>query len=380
VEARPADPNQARAVEFRRLTLPTGEDRAQSIANDSADAFRVSAWWMGDSLSLTLRAPDGSTVDPARAAIDANIQYTLIEDSSTTSPLRLAAYEIAMPEVGVWTAVTEAGGAPPEGIEYTLSGTVDSPIAMIPLTEPLFHQGELPFLKCAILDFTDPDTPAPVGAATVIVEVTQPDLSTASVELFDDGEHGDDAAGDGIFTGFFTGLSQPGDHRLLYRAAGVTPEGAQFQRVEFGDIFVSSGVGYIAEILTEEANDLDSNGYVDEIAFGVLIPVERAGDYCLTGELADSEGNVVAAASQQFSREGESVGMVNLHFELLFAVQSGEPMTFTLQNLQLFEVGEERLSWIDRYWDSHETQSYQLIPPQPQLAVPPRLWTIYKIP
>jgi hypothetical protein len=55
-------------------------------------------------------------------------------------------------------------------------------------------------------------------------------ISADRVRLYDDGTHGDPAAGDGVYTGVYAGANLPGTYAFEFNASGRTAEGFAFER------------------------------------------------------------------------------------------------------------------------------------------------------
>lgn len=70
---------------------------------------------------------------------------------------------------------------------------------------------------------TDGGWPSP--SARVPVTIHRPDGNGDSGELYDDGAHGDDAVGDGIFGGTYNNTTSRGVYRFDFRSNGVTERG-----------------------------------------------------------------------------------------------------------------------------------------------------------
>ena len=53
---------------------------------------------------------------------------------------------------------------------------------------------------------------------------------TTDVVLYDDGQHGDGAAGDGVYAGNYSGTAELGTYSAQFHAEGVSPSGTHFTR------------------------------------------------------------------------------------------------------------------------------------------------------
>lgn len=70
----------------------------------------------------------------------------------------------------------------------------------------------------------------PVAGASVTANVTAPSGATYTLTLFDDGFHGDGAAGDGYYGNLFTQTDEPGSYVLRLSADGSGPIAGPFSR------------------------------------------------------------------------------------------------------------------------------------------------------
>lgn len=86
--------------------------------------------------------------------------------------------------------------------------------------------GEAIHMRAAL---TEGGWPSP--AADVTATIHRPDGGTAAVELLDDGAHGDDAPGDGIFGGTYAGTVPGGVYRFDFNSDGTTERGEPVTRV-----------------------------------------------------------------------------------------------------------------------------------------------------
>src|SRR4029453_2907068 len=120
-------------------------------------------------------------------------------------------YRIATPQAGLWRVeirwvLAPVIGPGANGTEYILFAAADSPLTMnfvvgeVTKTKIVVGGG---FIHTAPLAAILADT-APVLGANVVVDVLQANGEPGQpITLVDDGQHGDGAAGDGIYGGPF---------------------------------------------------------------------------------------------------------------------------------------------------------------------------------
>ena len=244
--------------------------------DSTVDKAVVELGWPGSELSLTLISPRGKVLEPNAAA-----EYY----KSDTSVW----YTINNPEIGEWTAVVEAVNVPAEGESFDLVTFYSSLLTLTGTTgenRTLYYVGEMVNLK-GCLDNNE----VPVPGASVAVKIMRPDLSIDSLDLYDDGTHGDVNAGDGCYSTQYL-LANKGAYQIVFSAHG-TFEDVPFERTEpmtlwvtyLGDIDWDEDVNFSdfalfaynwLEMDCEESNswcagtDLDKSGRVDIFDLVVL--------------------------------------------------------------------------------------------------------------
>jgi hypothetical protein len=110
------------------------------------------------------------------------------------------------------------------GSDYRLAVSLTPEI--VPMGNPIHMRATL----------TDGGWPSP--KATVTVTVKRPDGVIHFQRLFDDGAHGDEAAGDAIFGGDYTSTEKGGVFHFLFRSDGTTERGEKAPREASRDHFV----------------------------------------------------------------------------------------------------------------------------------------------
>jgi pimeloyl-ACP methyl ester carboxylesterase len=169
-------------------TLAYGEQTNVLVVDPSATAEAFSLQWLGESDDLRLRVqrPDSSYVE------DADPGVTHWSPQEVVPGLWIETYEITGGWVGpAWTAHVEAVSPPPDGVDYVLSGAVDSPVLMAFEADPVSPLSEPSFLTVTLSE-----SGAPITNATVYASVTQAGYVQQSVQL----SH----IGGGTYGGYFT--------------------------------------------------------------------------------------------------------------------------------------------------------------------------------
>ena len=136
---------------------------------------------------------------------------------------------------------------------------------------------------------------APVVGAIVAANV----LSSAgavvnTLTLSDDGQHGDGAAGDGIYGGSFA-AGDPGSYTVTATAAGSSSLG-NFQRQAGATFSVGTPDATVTGPFVEVAPDADGDGEYDSLGWNFTANVPAAGAYTCYGDLLASDASLVTQA------------------------------------------------------------------------------------
>jgi Mg-chelatase subunit ChlD len=222
--------------------------------------------WAGSDLDLTLRTPSGATIDSATAAADPNIEYVKAETFEY--------YTIESPEAGQWNASIYGKDADYPSEPYSLSVTGDTDLRIA----GSFYDESPEVYQPINLQVTMTNAGSAVTGATVTAEITPPTYSTDNIldedspyfgtthpmspmeeiVLYDDGEHGDGEANDGIYGTIYTNTDVPGSYIFDIKATGTTQAGRTYTRETLASTFVSSDYSNNASIggtITSNASD-----------------------------------------------------------------------------------------------------------------------------
>ncbi len=198
-------------------------------------------------LALILVQPDGRRIDPATAATDPSIDFV------TGSTYEY--YIVRSPQPGRWrlevngsqvARATDRSDAPVAGEAFTLSVQ-----AMTGLTVEL-SAGETQYtVGDPILMLLSLSDGGPLAGADVVATLTRPDGERELLRLLDDGNHGDNVSGDGVYGAFYYRTDRTGTYHFEVVANGNTG-GNAFSRLT--ELAVPVGV----------ASDADGDGMPDE--------------------------------------------------------------------------------------------------------------------
>jgi hypothetical protein len=122
----------------------------------------------------------------------------------------------------------------------------------------------------------------------VEAEIGRPDRKVERLALYDDGQHGDGAAGDGVY-----GLTyQPaaGGYYTVFVTASGQMGGTAFARTNETLLAVSPGTASLTGSYAEAGMDTDRDGKYEGLGLTVGVEARAAGSYLLAATLADGSG------------------------------------------------------------------------------------------
>ncbi len=253
-------------------SVAPGDVVTQEVTIDSSiteATFWVSWSNPGAGVALTLQTPSGGMIDPGSPAANPHVVYVSGETyayyrvrapaltpgvwrmrvsraasspgivAADAPPSEIAGEEHPEPEV-------ETGAAPADSsLEARSAETAETTVQPASAAEPFvvrtmaranltlgFYPGKTVYLTTEpIVCFVTLADDAPIISATVLLSVRYPGQTTPfTVPMYDDGLHGDGAAGDGVYAVSLIGTRQPGTATFTVNASGSTSQGEPFVR------------------------------------------------------------------------------------------------------------------------------------------------------
>ena len=371
-----SEPSKADILDAKIIPILKGASikAAQRRPEEAGGPFTGASMVSVGSASIALGAGAAATMDASIGATDeAVFQAVLVVgggalkakdpsgtviDSSTVQSYPGAAYSqdalgcrytILNPKPGLWTLLFTAGSSgatgalgAEEGGVWGLTGSADA---------MQYLSGGNMALTARITG-ANPGVSAPTMNAGIADEAGQ---AVEQVSLFDDGLHGDGAAGDGVFGYLGPAPVTPGLYRVNFSMAGVA-SGFSVAREAQAGFSVLSAVSVFTGIFSDHAADDDSDGNNDHIVLTVQLDLPVAGSYTAWGDLYDVASYPVAHAVGRVEATAGGATSVDLDFEAsgLGCIQFGSP--FSIKDLSI--SGPNTLSpW--QVWSSPvTTQAY----------------------
>jgi hypothetical protein len=150
--------------------------------------------------------------------------------------------------------------------------------------------------------------------------------------LFDDGMHGDGAAGDGVFGGSVA-LSASGDFELSITATGTSPQG-NYQRQRTTRFSVGVPESTLSGGFQETAT-AGASGFYDALGWSFVINVPSIGSYAVTGDLAAADATIVGTASSPVTAAAGGPQAVALSFPGQAIYRAAKSGPYTLEHLRI---------------------------------------------
>ncbi len=219
----------------------------------------------GSDVDLELVTPSGAIINPQVAASDPNITYT--------EGLTLDSYTVTLPQAGTWTLKIIGLDVPVPETYFAIVQVNSTLKLQTAFDKPNYEAGEPILISAslqangqAILNATvtanvdapttsmlayrearagyyqalendrarTPEAAAPRNGVehdgTFSIGKSEPLLTSSSLNLFDDGAHGDGAANDGVYANYFTNTINDGSYTFTVQAAGIATPGGAFAR------------------------------------------------------------------------------------------------------------------------------------------------------
>jgi hypothetical protein len=219
------------AIQFTAVqtnTVLPGEQRTFNlIPEENSPDFDFIAFGQTEQMTVSLRSPDGQTYTPA--SDDPQVQYARLDD------VGIHVYTINAPTPGVWTLLINANeNTPTEGAPVAVLGSLISDVRLtLPVQVDIPSPGDT---ATVLAELQDGNTN--IAGATVNAVLMSPDNSTRFVDLFDDGNHSDGAADDGIY-GYQFMPEEEGIYSVTVSASGRS-DGTDFDRSTAGTVLVEN--------------------------------------------------------------------------------------------------------------------------------------------
>jgi Mg-chelatase subunit ChlD len=213
--------------------------------------------WQNGHLALTLESPDGSVIDSILASSDPDIDFV----QGPTYEY----YTVRSPMYGTWSLDISDTDISPSPINYTASVSAVTDLTV----DAHFYceRSEVGQPITVLISIVEGSTPMLGAGVKAIIQSPGMSLSqwghstedpaprtswqssmSDTLELYDDGVHGDGYANDGVYGNYYLSTQISGSYLFRFDISGITTGGIQFTRVAESSMFLqpASGQGTIS--------------------------------------------------------------------------------------------------------------------------------------
>jgi hypothetical protein len=348
------------AVQYRLNRLAPGQTSGQAVfLIDQSNVITIEIIASLGDLNTSILGPAGQVIDPT--TIDGlGGSFTTIDGAAPDSPLILLSaspgfhYVYSFPWLGAGNYTVRFQAAPTLATEVAVSTQVmiDSHIgAALIATDPTLVLGSTAVLTAAIFDGSNP-----VAGATVAVKILPDSGPPVDLTLRDDGTAGDNAAGDGLYSGQFT-PSTTGTYRASAVITG-TSAGISFTRNAATLFAVIAQNSSLTGTFADQGIDDNGDGRFDRIAIDLQTNTTHAGTYRAFIHLKTANGQKLVRSNETNLTAGP--GNVRVNFEAAAFLQLGEDGPYNIELVELLFVDTAGASPSDSLADIGQTKAYLL--------------------
>jgi Tol biopolymer transport system component len=336
--------------------LPLMDVSAGSLANDEsvsgnftltgAGPSQVMLSWTTGDVSLSLLDPNGTLIDATTAPANPNVDYLSLD----TGFGLMATYLITNTVNGVWQYTISANGAAPAAA-YRLVVLPPTPIAVSP-SLPQWLPNDTPVVITATVAYSEA---TPVIGGAVAAQIIRPGGTIDMISLYDDGNHHDGQANDGVFGGVYAQTADGGVYGLLVTATGVYDSEA-YTRTATAYFTIAPAGATLSGAYSDQGVDETGNGVYEWLEVSAQIAVTEAATYTLSADLYAGETFITHARQQVYLNHGQQT--IAILFDGAAIFEKGLDGPYTIRNALLLE--ESPLTLLIETADNvHVTQAYR---------------------
>jgi pimeloyl-ACP methyl ester carboxylesterase len=204
-------------------TIRENETITLTITIDQARDASFILYAPGSAISMTIKTVAGAILTEETPQTNPNVTFERVLDDSL--PLSLG-YGVLNPRAGAWEIGLNAKSAPPGGGPFALVATLETDLRLSAEVTPGTVDAGQPVTIRARVESAE--APQAVAARALLPGPIVGEFET--VELLDDGQHDDGAAGDGVFAETWT-PTRAGEVSVQVTATGNDAAGNPFERL-----------------------------------------------------------------------------------------------------------------------------------------------------
>jgi hypothetical protein len=304
-------------------------------------------FWSEGDVRLSLVDPTGSNVTPSVAENRSDVAYYSNEED-----LQMRGYVLERPRSGSWEVKVNGEAVPSDSVDYLVRTRLEgADISLSASTEQNFYRSGSNIEIHAALSGGG----SSFAGTRVTARTTLPDSTTRSLDLYDDGTHGDSNPNDGHYSGIMSETQQAGWYRFAVTAE--RDSGAVFSREELVEVTVSDSRSVLTGSIGEETSDRDGDGLFDALIVRSEVEVEKSGKYLLRAQLTDSNGGLIDIAAVDTTLES-GVHTLPLNFDGRRISGSRQDGPYTVESLTFAEVGSDGSFVVDIAETALKTDAY----------------------
>ncbi len=335
--AQPAGPQTGQLPTTADLIQP-GQRRSFQLPLDQLQSADFFLTWFSPTLalSLTLVAPNGTTITPA--TLPSNVTFAPIEFGTS--------YHLSAPAAGWWTVHVDAPASNTAAVPFIVSGEVFGGVALDVQTSRAVVAPNQPVTITATL--SDRGTPTASVSATIST-LDSAAISTLALSNL----------GNGRYQLVYT-PTQSGDYIISLTASGSSAAGRPFARQDLAQLSVSDAARISAPATAQPFGSSNQNLRLD---VAVPVQISAPGQYRLDAQLTSASGRLITGASQEatlaagtqsitLAFDGESIGRTLLDgpyqvrtLRLYHIDASGRASLADQQELALTTADYDRYGW-----------------------------------
>jgi Tol biopolymer transport system component len=301
-------------------------------------------WPLGD-LNLILTDPDGDLIDPTTAQTDPNVGYFELDALAHT-----ATYVFTDTLAGTW-GYTITVASVPYTMPYRLIVLPSLPVAVTAQASPWQPLGQAVIISSTLTY----SATTPLTGAAVQAFVSRPDGALDTLNLYDDGVHDDQAAGDGIYGNSYTRTNVGGFYAVVVEAAGVY-QTKPYTRTAETYFSVATGAASLTGQYSDQPRDTNGDGRYEWLDVGMQISVTQVGTYTLAADLV-GPGNAYIGHAMLHTGLASGTHSLTLSFDGDDILESEQDGPYTLTSVLLVDGAHASLL-LDQADDAHVTSAY----------------------
>jgi pimeloyl-ACP methyl ester carboxylesterase len=343
-------PQQILGEYVAKFTAETQQLAEAPVYIDGNPSVVVAVMIEGVGAGFDLLDPDGESLVPGDAEVIDLEGGVFITFSVDNPPVGLCMLHLAAGDEAATAYVTVT-------FDNERSLSIDVPSEPVVPQTPVTITGNL----------QDGDGNVIVGSGgTIEATIALPDESEQSLDLHDDGSHGDGDPSDGVFGNTFTATDLGGRY-LVDAHCQINLNDELVERTAINMFVVNSSPASFLGVTAERPVDETGDGKYDRLEFDIDILLDEPGDYQVRAILQDSNQEMIAEDHVVFEIEpGTTEYTATPQVDAGTLVVHGVPGPWTLTEIQLFDNDQALLvdaldDWITAAYDLSDFAS----PPAP---------------